>query len=197
MNNANRNSNNSTDLYDINEQKQQQHQFTLPSVLKCQPQQQHPTKQQQLIQNHVNGTYNNISNTQSKSSLLQSGTFLIPKKIIYTDTELLVAIQNWIASLDVWHLTALYILCKESKSLWIALTFLISNSKYSMTTSNDNSNTNILTSFQFTTDQLYTATRVEEEYNIQQYGFVEGQHDYDQYNCSIQLRSIAIILQSL
>ena len=41
------------------------------------------------------------------------------------------------------------------------------------------------------------AARVEEEFQISNWGLVEGGHDYDRLNCSIQLHSAHLFVQSI
>lgn len=41
------------------------------------------------------------------------------------------------------------------------------------------------------------ASRVEEEFQIDNWGLVEGGHDYDRLNCSIQIHAAISLLQSI
>jgi ATP synthase F1 complex assembly factor 2 len=41
------------------------------------------------------------------------------------------------------------------------------------------------------------AARVEEEFQISSWGLVEGGHDYDRLNCSIQLRSGEVFTKTI
>ena len=41
------------------------------------------------------------------------------------------------------------------------------------------------------------ASRVEEEFQISNWGLVEGGHDYDRLNCSIQLHSAEVFTKSI
>jgi len=41
------------------------------------------------------------------------------------------------------------------------------------------------------------ASRVEEEFQIENWGLVEGGHDYDRLNCSIQIHAATCLLESI
>jgi ATP synthase F1 complex assembly factor 2 len=41
------------------------------------------------------------------------------------------------------------------------------------------------------------AARVEEEFQIESWGVVEGQHDYDRLNCSVQMHAAVLLCNSL
>ena len=109
------------------------------------------------------------------------------QKIPY-DPALLLAIQQYISQLDIWYLLALYIGCKECKSFWLSCALLTTTT----TTTSQSPGTIVLTPA-----QIVTAARLEEECNIQDWGLVEGQHDYDRLNAAIQVRSVALYLQAL
>jgi chaperone required for assembly of F1-ATPase len=156
--------------------------FTLPSVLV--PQLQRQPKQSTIPSNaHQNNKKNVLS-----SPLSQAHTTFV-QKIPY-DPELLLAIQQFIATLDVWYLLALYIGCKECKSFWLSCALVITNAR------NHRAN-DAHPAMVFTPQQIQTAARLEEEMNIQDWGLVEGQHDYDRLNAAIQIRSVALFVQSL
>ena len=46
-------------------------------------------------------------------------------------------------------------------------------------------------------DKAIEASRVEEEFQIANWGLVEGGHDYDRLNCSIQLRSAHLFCKTI
>ena len=79
-------------------------------------------------------------------------------------------------SLNAWELTALASITTNCKSILIGLAMMYSN---------------ILTPA-----QASTASRVEEEFNIDNWGLVEGGHDYDRLNSSIQLHAAEIMIQT-
>lgn len=94
------------------------------------------------------------------------------------------ACVEWTRGLDAWHLTALNAVAAETKSFLVAYAVLHPDSPYS----NPDSGTNA--------DSLakaIRAARVEEEFQIESWGLVEGQHDYDRLNCSVQLRSAKLL----
>jgi chaperone required for assembly of F1-ATPase len=93
------------------------------------------------------------------------------------------AVADWIASLDAWHLVALYVACKETKSFWLGVALLLGQATHDSPSPGAD------------TAWVQTAARVEEEWNIRDWGFVEGQHDYDRLNCAIQLRAVAWLVQ--
>mmetsp|Transcript_31565 Transcript_31565/g.58289 ORF Transcript_31565/g.58289 Transcript_31565/m.58289 type:complete len:80 (-) Transcript_31565:243-482(-) len=41
------------------------------------------------------------------------------------------------------------------------------------------------------------AARIEEEFNIECWGLVEGGHDYDRLNCSIQMHAASFLAQTV
>lgn len=86
------------------------------------------------------------------------------------------ACTKWISKLDSWHLTALHSVCSDAKSFWVGV--------------------GVLTG-QLNAKQAVEAARVEEEVQIEQWGLVEGQHDYDRLNSSIQITAASVLVQSL
>ena len=80
--------------------------------------------------------------------------------------------------LNAWQLTASRSIITEAKSCIVGLAF-----------ANEFWNGN--------TENVIVACRVEEEFQIEIWGYVEGQHDYDRLNCRIQVLSAALFLQSL
>ena len=92
-----------------------------------------------------------------------------PPKVMQEATAL-------VHSLNAWELTALASITTNCKSILIGLAMLYSNS--------------------LTPAQASTASRVEEEFNIDNWGLVEGGHDYDRLNSSIQLHAAEIMIQT-
>ncbi|CAB9513654.1 F1 complex assembly factor 2 [Seminavis robusta] len=97
------------------------------------------------------------------------------------------ACTEWTRQLDAWHLTALNAVASETKSFLVAYAVLHPLSPFSTITSG--SNDNIF--------KAITAARVEEEFQIESWGLVEGQHDYDRLNCSVQVRSAKLLAKSV
>jgi ATP synthase F1 complex assembly factor 2 len=91
-------------------------------------------------------------------------------------TKLVSGAQQFVRSLDAWHLTALSVVAAEAKS-FLAATALLSRGLLPM--------------------QAADAARVEEEFQITIWGMVEGQHDYDRLNCSIQMHAAHMLVSSI
>jgi ATP synthase F1 complex assembly factor 2 len=106
--------------------------------------------------------------------------------------------EEWVQSLDAWHLTAMHSICSDAKSFWIAAAVLMNNyptkSANSTTTSN---NGRIQDIFTMDINRALAAARVEEEFNIESWGLVEGGHDYDRLNASIQVTSASLLTDYL
>lgn len=110
--------------------------------------------------------------------------------------KLLQAANRWTHSLDVWQLVALNSIATQAKSFLIAFAMLesavvsISDNDYTTTSGS------LLTPF---TDvaQASEASRVEEELQISVWGLVEGQHDYDRLNSSVQLHSASLFAKTI
>ena len=96
---------------------------------------------------------------------------------------------RWTKSLDAWQLAALNSIATQAKSFLIAFAMLESTGV--ALGNNNNSNTDDAPSEAPFSDvaRASEASRVEEEFQISVWGLVEGQHDYDRLNCSIQLNA--------
>ena len=90
--------------------------------------------------------------------------------------SLVAGAQQFVRSLDAWHLTALSVVAAEAKS-FLAATALLSRG--------------------LLPKQAAEAARVEEEFQIAIWGMVEGQHDYDRLNCSIQMHAAHMLVTSI
>ena len=90
--------------------------------------------------------------------------------------ELTEACRQWVHSLDAWHLAALHSACLESKSFLVAAAMLTQH---------------------YDARDAQTACRVEEEFQIDSWGMVEGQHDYDRLNATVQLTAASILADLL
>lgn len=90
--------------------------------------------------------------------------------------------QKFVNGLDAWNLAALYSACSESKSFFIgaALIFEATQSIVGKGSNRD-------------AKWAVTAARLEEEFNIETWGLVEGGHDYDRLNASIQMHSASFL----
>lgn len=76
--------------------------------------------------------------------------------------------RSWLTGLDPWHATIAQMVMRETKSFLLGAALV----------------TRVCTA-----EQAQTACRVEEEFQISSWGLVEGQHDYDRLNTSIQLHA--------
>jgi len=96
--------------------------------------------------------------------------------------------KKWINSLDAWTLTALYSACAESKSFFIAAAMIFEATQHAKGECKV-----------ATRDPKWAvqAARVEEEFNIEMWGLVEGGHDYDRLNSSIQMHAASFVAQNV
>jgi len=90
--------------------------------------------------------------------------------------NVVVGAKKIVESLDAWHLTALSSVTQGSKSLLVALATLTGGADPKV---------------------AIEASRVEEEFQISGWGLVEGGHDYDRLNCSIQVYSAHAFISSI
>lgn len=86
---------------------------------------------------------------------------------------------RWTNSLDAWHLVAFSSMCAQAKSFMVACAVLEPDSPLKDMA------------------KVVEASRVEEEFQIANWGLVEGGHDYDRLNCSIQLHSAAVFTKTI
>eukprot|EP00957_Ditylum_brightwellii_P064277 4877779-Ditylum_brightwellii.AAC.1 len=101
--------------------------------------------------------------------------------------------KAWMETLDAWHLTALASVCSEAKSFLVGMALISSASSFSSSSSTGGK----ATPFAKHTAKAVEASRVEEEFQIECWGLVEGGHDYDRLNCSIQIHSAQFLCGSL
>jgi len=104
--------------------------------------------------------------------------------------------RQWVQSLDAWTLTALYSACVESKSFFVgaALIHTAMNNNQQTPMNTNNASTNAISR-----DGAWAvnAARVEEEFNIECWGLVEGGHDYDRLNCSVQMYAASFMVRTV
>lgn len=86
---------------------------------------------------------------------------------------------EWTNSLDVWNLVALSSICSQAKSFLVSWAMLEPGSPMQ------------------DIEKAIEASRVEEEFQINNWGLVEGGHDYDRLNCSIQLLSAKLFTSTI
>jgi ATP synthase mitochondrial F1 complex assembly factor 2 len=84
--------------------------------------------------------------------------------------------HRFVHSLDAWHLTALSSAATEAKSMLCAMSLMTGG---------------------LSPKDAVRAARIEEEFQIEIWGMVEGQHDYDRLNCSIQMHAAHFLFSSI
>ena len=107
--------------------------------------------------------------------------------------------QAWVNTLDAWTLTALYSACAESKSFFIGAGLIHDAMKVGGDGDGNQSDGVGDGSRSTSRDAKWAAnaSRVEEEFNIECWGLVEGGHDYDRVNCSIQMHAASFLAQTV
>ena len=103
--------------------------------------------------------------------------------------ELILRAKQWVDTLDAWHLTALHSVASDSKSFLVGMALVLS----SYDDDDDSAHNN---PFRDVT-RAVAASRVEEEFQIGCWGLVEGGHDYDRLNCSVQIHAARFLTGSL
>jgi chaperone required for assembly of F1-ATPase len=106
-------------------------------------------------------------------------------------TPLVDAAKEWTTSLDAWQLVALSSMASQCKSWLIAYALLDTCAESSTKSSNGPQRP-----FRDMAEAI-EASRVEEEFQISIWGMVEGQHDYDRLNASIQILSSQLFFKSI
>jgi ATP synthase F1 complex assembly factor 2 len=118
--------------------------------------------------------------------------------------------RRWVDSLDAWTLAALYSACAESKSFFVgaaliheATTCVAAVAAGGGRGGDDDVDDD--DAAKSTKDEVVVrdgrwavgAARVEEEFNIECWGLVEGGHDYDRLNCSIQMHAASFLARTV
>ena len=96
--------------------------------------------------------------------------------------------KNYISSLDAFTLAALYSACAESKSFFIGAAMIFQATQHAKGKCKK-----IVRDAKWASE----AARVEEEFNIEMWGLVEGGHDYDRLNSSIQMHAASFVAQNV
>lgn len=99
------------------------------------------------------------------------------------------AVTNYVRTLNAWELTCLQSLTREAKSLLVGLGTLL------WTTQSGEGTTK--TCFPNGIDDIVMTSRIEEEFQIENWGLVEGGHDYDRLNCRIAVTAAVFMLESI
>ena len=103
--------------------------------------------------------------------------------------------REWVASLDAWTLAAFYSACAESKSFFIGAGLI-----HDALTAGEETTARAEAAGRETVrcgKWAAAAARVEEEFNIECWGLVEGGHDYDRLNCSIQMHAASFLARTV
>uniref|UniRef100_A0A7S3V7X7 ATP synthase mitochondrial F1 complex assembly factor 2 n=1 Tax=Chaetoceros debilis TaxID=122233 RepID=A0A7S3V7X7_9STRA len=104
------------------------------------------------------------------------------------EEELIDNARIFLQGCDAWTLVAMQSITMEAKSFLIGLAAV----KGSKTIDGPVKNP-----FRRDAKKAVIASRVEEEFQIENWGLVEGGHDYDRLNCSIQIHSSLSLMQCL
>jgi ATP synthase F1 complex assembly factor 2 len=104
--------------------------------------------------------------------------------------------RAWVDTLDAWHLTALHSAASEAKSFWVAWA-LLDQQQVQQHEQEIEQPEPTTSPFAKDLTKAIEAARVEEEFQISSWGLVEGQHDYDRLNCSVQLHAAVLLSDSL
>jgi chaperone required for assembly of F1-ATPase len=99
--------------------------------------------------------------------------------------------RAWVHTLDAWHLTALHSATSEAKSCLVAWALLDQQQQEVQNQNQEEREQPQQTTSPFAKDltKAIEAARVEEKFQISSWGLVEGQHDYDRLNCTMQLHA--------
>ena len=108
-------------------------------------------------------------------TVMTDGSFSVLQQLPHPPA-LVQACDTWLRQLDAWHATALHAMVVEAKSFLTGMALLQSL---------------------ITTKQACAAARVEEEFQIANWGLVEGGHDYDRLNSSVQLHAAMVLKECL
>jgi ATP synthase F1 complex assembly factor 2 len=95
---------------------------------------------------------------------------------------------KYVSSLDAFTLASLYSACAESKSFFIGAAMVFEATQHARGECK-----------KVARDAKWAvqAARVEEEFNIENWGLVEGGHDYDRLNSSIQMHAASFVAQNV
>lgn len=100
--------------------------------------------------------------------------------------------EAWVNSLDAWRLIAMQAVTVEAKSFLVGMAVVRGCDL-------DHRIDEAISSPPYVEagTEAVEASRVEEEFNIEQWGLVEGGHDYDRLNCSINIHSATFLVATL
>jgi len=95
--------------------------------------------------------------------------------------------REFLERCDAWTLTGMQSVTREAKSFLVGMAVVrgvIDGQRNNIPFSKD-------------TSKAVMASRVEEEFQIENWGLVEGQHDYDRLNCSINIHAATVLVSSI
>lgn len=109
--------------------------------------------------------------------------------------EILVNAERFLQGCNSWSLAAMQAVTTEAKSFLVGSACV--HAALDNTTTTALSTNGKLNPFKKETKKAVKASRVEEEFQIETWGLVEGGHDYDRLNCSIQIHAAMTVLQCI
>ncbi len=98
--------------------------------------------------------------------------------------ELVTKAREFLDGCDGWTLAALQNITMEAKSFLVGMAVVRGVESQSGPFTKD-------------AEKAIMASRVEEEFQIENWGLVEGGHDYDRLNCSIQIHAATVLMESI
>ena len=100
--------------------------------------------------------------------------------------------EAWVNTLDAWRLIAMQSVTVEAKSFLVGMA-VVSGCELDHRIDGSIPSPPYINAGA----EAVEASRVEEEFNIDQWGLVEGGHDYDRLNCSISIHSATFLVSTL
>lgn len=107
--------------------------------------------------------------------------------------ELLNNAELFLKGCNSWTLAAMQAVTTEAKSFLVGSACVNAVLDSTRRTNKEGK----MNPFQKETKKAVKASRVEEEFQIETWGLVEGGHDYDRLNCSIQIHAAMTVLQCI
>jgi ATP synthase F1 complex assembly factor 2 len=111
--------------------------------------------------------------------------------------ELLENAKVFLERCDAWTLAAMQTVTVEAKSFLVGMAVVRGVDGWVDTLNSDGSFPGKKNPFVKDAKKAVMASRVEEEFQIESWGLVEGGHDYDRLNASIQIHAATSIMQSI
>lgn len=111
--------------------------------------------------------------------------------------ELLANARHFLEGCDAWTLAAMQTVTMEAKSFLVGMAVVRGVDGWVDTIDTNGSFSGKKNPFVRDAKKAVMASRVEEEFQIDNWGLVEGGHDYDRLNCSIQVHAATSLIQSI